>query len=262
MFQDPLDTVFLVENTKTRRLGARWVFEKETPSTNDLARQLANEQAPEGTVVIAEAQSKGKGRQGRSWNSPAQGGLYLSILLYPPTTQETVPFLTLLAGVAAVNALKDCCEASLKWPNDLLVQHKKLCGILCEYLPDTTPGPAAVIGVGINVHQNISDFPQELQETATSLLMEAGRHIPRTTIAHRLVIALDQEYGELLNSGSPQLIRKWSERSQMFGKEVTLTQGPRTVQGVVKRLDSQGRLVLETSQGEEAFSAGETSLKK
>lgn len=262
MYEDPLDTAFLIENTKTSLLGSRWVFEKSIPSTNDLARELAKEGAPEGTVTLSDAQSQGKGRSGRYWDSPPQGGIYLSTLVYPANPLDVAPFMTLLAGVAVANAISTWCEVTLKWPNDLLAKDKKVCGILCELLPDLKPMPAIVIGIGLNVHQQSSDFSQELRQTATSLFLATGQHLPRTKIIRKLIEELDREYHDFFKEQPQRIIQRWSDRSCMFGQIVTLSKGSRRVKGLVKRLDSKGYLVLETEGGEEVFSAGEVTLKK
>lgn len=262
MHDDPLDTAFLIENTQTGLLGSRWIFEKSIPSTNDLAKQLAMEATPEGTVVLSDTQTSGKGRMGRQWDSPSQGGIYLSIVLYPPKPLEVVPYLTLLAGVATARAISNWCEVTLKWPNDLIAQDKKLCGILCEFLPECQPMPATVIGIGINVHQTISEFPKDLRGTATSLFLETGQHLPRTQIVKSLIEKLDREYHEFLSKGSDRLIKRWSDRSCMFGQVVALSKGNNTVKGLVKKLDSNGHLVLETEKGEETFAAGEATIIK
>ncbi len=262
MHDDPLDTTFLIENTQTGLLGSRWIFEKSLPSTNDHAKQLAMDGTPEGTVVLSDTQTKGKGRMGRQWDSPSQGGVYLSILLYPPRPLEVASYLTLLAGVAAVNALSTWCEITLKWPNDLIAQDKKLCGILCEFLPECKPMPATVIGIGINVHQTTAEFPEDLRSTATSLFLETGQHLPRTQIVKKLIEKLDREYHDFSSRGPEYLIKRWSDRSCMFGQVVALSKGNSTVKGLVKSLDSNGHLVLETENGEETFAAGEATIEK
>lgn len=259
---DPLDTVFLVENTNTRRLGSRWVFEKEIPSTNDLAKELIFQGTPEGTVIVAESQTSGKGRNGRSWSSISLGGVYLSTLLFPPNPVETAPWLTLIAAIASADALKPFCYPDLKWPNDLLVNGRKIGGILCEYIPDATPSPAVIVGIGLNVHQEAEDFPEDIREIATSVAREGGGEPARTEIIHKLVEGLDNEYEEFLRSGPGSLVERWTERSRMFGKKVSVHQGPEVFTGIAKRLDAIGHLVVEVEGKEIAFSAGEVTLSK
>ncbi|QPJ63096.1 MAG: biotin--[acetyl-CoA-carboxylase] ligase [Candidatus Nitronauta litoralis] len=262
MYEDTLDPVFLIENTKTHLLGSRWIFEKSISSTNDLAKQMASEGAPDGSLIVSDTQTMGKGRLGRQWDSPPESGIYLSALLYPPDPEKSGPFLTLLAGVAVVNALNTWCEVTLKWPNDLLTNNKKICGILCEFFHEIRPRPAMVIGIGINVHQKASHFPKEIRQTATSLFMETQKHLSRTRIIKKLVEELDKEYQEFLANGPQLLIQKWSDRSCMFGEVVALKKGKKTTRGIVKRLDSKGHLVLETESGEESFGSGEATILK
>lgn len=258
----PLDTVFLVEKTQSRRLGSRWVFEKEIASTNDLAKELISKGTPEGTVVVADCQTRGKGRQGRAWASINQGGVYLSTLLYPPNPVDTSPWLTLIAAIAAADALAPWCAPDLKWPNDLLVNDRKIGGILCEYIPDCRPSPAVIVGIGLNLHQQPEDFPDEIKALATSVAHEADSEPSRTEIIHKLIEALDREYEEFLQTGPQQVVLRWSGRSRMFGKQVSLRQGNTTFTGTAKRLDRRGHLVIETPEGEMTFSAGEVTLSK
>ncbi len=262
MHQDPLDTSFLIENTISGLMGSRWVIEKSISSTNDLAKRLASEGAPDGTLVVSDTQTRGKGRLGRQWDSPPQCGIYLSALLYPPDPQKSAPYLTLLAGVAVVNTLNTWCEVTLKWPNDVISHDKKLSGVLCEFVHEIRPRPALVIGIGINVHQEASQFPEEIRKTASSIFVETGQHLPRTHILKTLVEELDKEYQKFLANGPQQLIQRWSDRSCMFGQVIALKKGNEISRGLVKRLDHNGHLVLETENGEETFGAGEATILK
>lgn len=163
MYEDTLDPVFL-SKTQNPPTGFPLDFRKSISSTNDLAKQMASEGAPDGSLIVSDTQTMGKGRLGRQWDSPPESGIYLSALLYPPDPEKSGPFLTLLAGVAVVNALNTWCEVTLKWPNDLLTNNKKICGILCEFFHEIRPRPAMVIGIGINVHQKASHFPRKFDK--------------------------------------------------------------------------------------------------
>lgn len=236
-----------------------WVLLKETSSTNAVSHKLAAQGFPEGAMVIADGQTQGRGRHGRTWVSPPEKGIYLSLLLKPPVSDLSP--LTLLAGVAAVKALSPftAMPLTLKWPNDLLLGSKKIGGILCERLPGNDP-PAVVIGMGLNINQTPSDFPPPLDQTAVSLRMIEGRSFRRWAIISRLSKELALIYQDFLNNGPERTIAQWMEHSAMMGRRVTLQQGQKTWKGTALRLDSTGRLVLQTGQGETAFDAGEVTL--
>jgi len=261
MFQDPLEIGELQRPLDSRRLTGPWLLVDQTASTNDLAREQAQNRAPEGTVVVADQQTRGRGRRGRVWESPPGLGIYLSVLLKPPLPDTPLAPLTLLAGVAAANALDSlvACSPNLKWPNDLLLKEKKTGGILCEFCPEAA-SPTVIVGIGLNVHQETAHFPGPLQKTATSVFLATGRRLCRNDLIRAVVLELDRQYGEFLDAGAAPILSRWSARTGMFGRRVTLAQGARRVEGIALRLDAGGCLVLNTASGETAFDAGEVTL--
>ena len=156
------------------------------------------ENLSEGAVVIADHQTRGRGRQGRSWHSEPATGLYLSTLLKPNLPPEKLACLTLMAGVATVSAIhqQTSAPAKLKWPNDILLNGKKLAGILCECIAKSGNTPAVIVGIGINL--NHTSFPESIKDTATSLKLETGKNVDRADLILSLLQNLDSEYKEFL----------------------------------------------------------------
>lgn len=180
----------------TALIGREIRYFPELDSTNTFARSLPPETAPEGTVIIAGRQTAGRGRMARSFQSPADKGLYLSVLLWPRIPPERLLSVTALAGVALCRAVERLCGVSpgLKWPNDPVLNGKKLCGILTEH----TSRGALIIGIGVNVSQSPADFTPDVAEMATSLEAELGRPVSRAALAARLLEELDGMYQALL----------------------------------------------------------------
>jgi len=192
-------------------IGREILFFEQIDSTNIEARARALQGAPEGMVILAEAQSQGKGRLGRSWISPAGINLYLSVILRPAMALERVPMITLMAGIASAKALKRVTglEVKIKWPNDLLIQGKKVAGILTEAEPGNQ---FIILGIGVNVNWPRAEMPLELQATATSLLAEKGVKFSRALIGQELCAQIEQEYLLFLQEGvSKRMREEWED---------------------------------------------------
>jgi len=166
----------------------------EVSSTNDACRILADKDAPEGTVVISDIQTKGRGRLGRKWCSSDPAGLYMSVLIRPKFDQKHIPLIGLAAALSVAAAIKDLTGAktSIKLPNDVLIGAKKVAGILMEQ-----KGREVVLGIGVNLNNAPASFPEEIQETATSLLIETGKEVNKETFLSALLLRLDEEYGKI-----------------------------------------------------------------
>jgi len=245
-------------------IGSKIVLLPEIDSTNDLVKEYLENGAEEGLVVVAETQTAGKGRFGRTWHSPTETGIYLSVLLKPRLAPDHLPRLTLMAGVAAVFALNEFSprRATLKWPNDILISGKKVCGLLCEHARSSEGTTGVVIGVGINVNQLPEQFPEELKGTATSLLIENDSPVERVPLIRSFLNHLDQEYQAYLMDGGQEMIRKWSDHTDLFEKQVTVTRGSDITCGTALRLDESGRLVVRTDEGKElTFDSGEVTIR-
>ena len=215
---------------------------------------------PEGAVIIADLQTHGRGRQGRSWHSEPETGLYLSTLLKPNLAPENLSLLSIMAGVATASSIEQNASAKvkLKWPNDILLNGKKIAGILCECISITPP--AVIVGIGINLNQ--SSFPRDIQGLATSIMLETGNTINRSDLVLSLIENLDCEYNDFLQEKRTTLIEKWTQQTDIFDETITVYQQGKSLTGIAKRLDQEGRLILQTPDGEQhALDSGEVSFK-
>jgi BirA family transcriptional regulator, biotin operon repressor / biotin---[acetyl-CoA-carboxylase] ligase len=220
-------------------------------STNTEAARQAVEGAAEGLCVVAREQTAGRGRFDRHWLSPKGAGLYLSIVLRPQMDQSTWPLSTLMASLAVHDALLEACglQTDIKWPNDILANDRKLCGILGETV-ETPCGRAMVIGIGINL--STEGFPSELHQTATSLQSATGKPADAEVVLQALVHALERRY-EMLQSagGGAEIVREWSRRSSYAsGKRIRIANGAETLEGITRGLESDGALRVEAETGE------------
>jgi len=221
------------------------------PSTNLEAAKQAGGGAPEGVCIIAAEQTAGRGRLERQWVSPKGAGLYFSIILRPKFEQSVWPLLTLMAAVAVRDALLDAyeLETDIKWPNDLLVNDRKLCGILAETV-DTPIGRAVVLGIGVNLQHG--SFPVELEGVAASVESVTGRVPDLEIIIEPLVGSLVRYYEILQLAAGPEVIvREWSARSSYAsGKRIRIANGDEVLEGTSRGLERDGALRIETDTGE------------
>jgi BirA family biotin operon repressor/biotin-[acetyl-CoA-carboxylase] ligase len=229
----------------------------ETGSTNDVAREQARRGAKAGFVVAAARQTRGRGRLGRSWESPEARGLYVSILLRPELAAADAGRLTVLASVAAVDAVETVSgrRPGIKWPNDLVMGGRKLAGLLIETEQGRDRGLAyAVIGLGVNVRQRVDDFSEELRHLATSLYLETGQLYRRADVLVALLHALE----ERLRKPFAEVREAWAASSLTLGQQVSLTTARGLRQGQALGLDESGALLLRNDAGEvEAVTAGD-----
>lgn len=252
---------------RTRRLGRFLLVRDEAGSTNDLAWEALAQGLPDGTAVIAEAQPRGRGREGRRWHMTPGRGLALSVLLHEGCDRRQFGTLSLVAGLALARALDALgLLASLKWPNDLLVQGRKLSGVLAESrrLPDANDPAgwteAAVIGVGVNVTERPGDFPEELRAHATSIAIE-GCGAGREDVAAGFLNALEPLWTELQEGSREAVLEAWRARATFWGATVTARTPGGSVTGVARTLDADGALVIETPDGRTvSVLAGDVSL--
>lgn len=226
-------------------------FLRSIGSTNDHAARLAGRGCPQGTVVMADRQTRGRGQRGRRWFSPPGAGVYLSLVLRPPLTPAQAPKITLLAAVAAAEALIDTAglEARIKWPNDVLVGGRKIAGILCQMDAAGDRVAHVIVGAGINVNTPAGILPGDIGVTATSVLMETGAPASRTAVARAFLRRLERHYSASLDDGFAAVLARWRELSCLTGREVRVdgTEGP--VRGVVVGIDEEGALVLRDRGG-------------
>ena len=220
------------------------------PSTNLEAARRAIEGSPEGICVVAREQTAGRGRLERYWVSPKDAGLYFSIILRPQFDQSFWPLLTLMAAVAVHDALLAACalETDIKWPNDILANDRKLCGILAETV-ETSSGRAVVVGIGINLTNH--SFPAELDDLATSIESTTGRTSDLEVVLEALVRALTRLYQMLQEPSGPEsILREWCARSSYAqGKRIRVIQDKENFAGTTRGLEGDGALRVETREG-------------
>jgi BirA family transcriptional regulator, biotin operon repressor / biotin---[acetyl-CoA-carboxylase] ligase len=240
-------------------IGRRIIHYFRTESTNDDALKLAAQGAPHGAVVLAEEQTAGRGRFGRNWYSEKSSGIYSSIILRPPLTPAAAPVLTLMAGVAAHAAVSSSTglPVDIRWPNDLLINGRKACGILTEMSAEVDRLHAVVIGIGINV--NHSEIPQELNGIATSLRLEGGKPYSRAHILIALLKELERHYRLLLERGGAAIAERWAAASSYArGKRIRVRTGSGEYEATTAALEPSGALrVRRDDSREELLVSGE-----
>ncbi|MFR4300558.1 MAG: biotin--[acetyl-CoA-carboxylase] ligase [Blautia faecis] len=254
------------ETTIADQIHTKWAgktvhFARETDSTNLWIKRLAKEGAPEGTLALAEFQSAGRGRLGRSWEVPEGTSVMMSILLRPKFEPQYAPMLTLVMGMAVAKAVKKLgFDVSIKWPNDVVVSHKKICGILTEMGVRDGKIDYAVIGVGINV--NIREFPEEMADKATSLYLESGKEFDRSQIPGLVMEAFEEYYEKFaatcdlsgLKEEYESILANYNQPVRVLAKE--------PYEGVARGITDGGELLVEKTDGTiVAVSAGEVSVR-
>jgi len=251
---DLLHPVEILSELKTSWFGKHYFYYEEIDSTNIEAMKLALQENPEGTVVVAESQSAGRGRLGRKWLSPPKKGLYFSFILRPPIGPREAPQLTLLTALALVYTLRELYQipAMIKWPNDLVVEGKKIAGILAEAHMEPQKLRFVIIGVGINVFHGQDDFIGEFRYPPTSLFIEL--HNSNITIRRQEILAnfgktFEKFYEKFLTSGWQPWIEKLRETSILLGKFVTINTGHDKISGVATDFSPTGGLILQIPSG-------------
>ncbi len=233
---------------KTGVIGKEIKYFKETESTNTIAREIAGK-ADEGTIIIAESQTGGRGRMGRKWLSP-EGGIWLSIILKPKMQPVYAPRITLLAGVAVAKTMRSLgIEARIKWPNDVLIRGKKVCGILTEIEAEIDLIDYCVVGIGIDANVDTESFPEEFRESSTSLKKELGHEINRVEFVQRLLEEFEALYLRLQKEGFSQVLEEWRGMSATIGEWVKITTQNRIIYGEATGVDNDGALIVETGEG-------------
>jgi BirA family biotin operon repressor/biotin-[acetyl-CoA-carboxylase] ligase len=240
------------------------VFE-QTTSTNDVAEKLARDGVKEGAVVFAESQTRGRGRLGRAWLSPAHKGLWFSVLLRPHLHPQETTQLTVISATALRRAIKTVAglSAEIKWPNDLLLGGKKVAGILTEMSAEMDRVRHVILGIGVDVNQGAEEFPPELRKTATSLKMESGREISRAELAVEILRELDFDYARIGAGKFSEVADEWEAACATIGRDVTVHVGDRRFRGHAESLDDDGALLIRTEHGHlERIIGGDVTLEK
>jgi BirA family biotin operon repressor/biotin-[acetyl-CoA-carboxylase] ligase len=248
---------------KTKFIGKKIYSYRAVQSTNAIASRLAAVGTPEGTLIVAESQTRGRGRLGRKWYSPEKAGLYCSLILYPKINPSLAPGLSLVtaAAVAETIASYDDLDVKIKWPNDILVSGLKVGGILTELSAEIDRIAYVVVGVGVNINQKRSDFPSELRAIASSIRIGHKEKINRVEFLRRFLEKFEKEYLAFKKSGLTGTRKKVIKYSYLLGKEVKFRLGRKTLSGTAIDIDNIGRLVLDTPEGVVALNAGDVTTQ-
>lgn len=235
-----------------RLIGRRVLHFPRVDSTNTVAAAYASEPTNDGLVILADEQTAGRGRLGRSWSSPPGAAILCSVLLFPPEPLRRPALLTILSAAAVCETIFETTQlqATIKWPNDVYVDGKKVCGILVEQSLGATPQAPAIIGIGLNVNTQAEVFVAAGLDQAGSLAMFAGRELERITITQVLLSRLDQLYAELLAGNVGDLESRWRCHSALLGRRVLLTSKGQTLAGRLLELGFDG-IILEVPSGEQ-----------
>ncbi|PKR85884.1 biotin--[acetyl-CoA-carboxylase] ligase [Heyndrickxia camelliae] len=244
---------------KTTIFGKTIHYLESTDSTQKVAHRLAQEGCPDGTLVIAEEQTNGRGRLARVWHSPKYTGIWMSLVLRPKLPPAKAPQFTLIAAVAVAQAIEDVCKISpdIKWPNDLLLNGKKITGILTELQADSDKIDAIIMGIGMNVNQKEADFPIELHDIATSLAIETGKEISRSNLVKRLLENLEKYYLIYLKNGFAPLKLLWESYAVSLGKDIIARTISGNIAGKALGITDEGVLKIQDYNGQihEIYSA-------
>lgn len=253
MEPDSVEAGLLKKSLNTKIIGhGQWVWREKTSSTNNEAAALGAAGAPDGSLALADLQTQGRGRRGRKWFSPPRS-IQFSVLLRPNLPAQRLSTLSLLACLVVQKTFAELTGAEfiIKWPNDILVNHKKVAAVLVEASIIGGEIEWAVLGIGCNLNAVSAEFPQELREVITSVYEATGRQLARNAVYEKLLTELDNYYTALLKHGPAPLIAEWLQKTDIVGKTLSLAAGGQTVSGQVTGLTADGLLVVRDRAGRE-----------
>lgn len=259
-----IDAAALQLALKTAVFGRKAVMLPSTLSTQGDVLKLAEEGEGEGAVVFSEEQTGGRGRFGRKWFSPPGKGIWMSVLLRPEVPLHHTPQLTLLTGVAVCRAVRACtgAEAGIKWPNDLLINGRKMCGILLESAVEDHQVRYCIAGIGVDANFGREDYPEDLKQIATSIQIETGQMVDRTELAAAILTELESLYFLYQKEGFGVIASLWEALSVSLNRKIIVTNPHGVVEGTAVGLDPSGALIVETPNGErELIVSGEVTWK-
>lgn len=260
---DVLSEAELLSCLKTEWAGGQTIYFDATDSTNIQARRLAEAHAPHGTLVVSDRQDGGKGRRGRSWASPSGVGIWMSLILRPEIAPSSASMLTLAAALAVREGIQEETGLSplIKWPNDLVLNGKKICGILTEMSTELMEIQYVITGIGINVNQR--EFPSEIRDTATSLSLEAGRCFRRSSLIAAILKAFEKDYAAFLKTGDLSLLlEEYNACLVNRGKEVCILDPSGEYRAVAEGIDESGSLLVTLPDGtRREIISGEVSVR-
>lgn len=247
---DRLSTLELAPLLNTHDIGRVVHYEEACTSTNEIAYQLAREGSFHGELVIAERQTAGRGRRGRTWVSPSGLNLYCSIVLRPELPPQRAPELTLVTAVALAQTLRDAgVEAQIKWPNDVQVGGKKIGGILTELSAEPERVHFVIVGVGVNLNAQPTDFPDDVSTVATSLAIARGERVPRALFTAAFLTRLEEWLDTHAEEGFEPVRAEWKQLAVTIGQQVLVKTERAELQGFAEDIDADGALLVKTADG-------------
>ena len=250
---DVLSQIEIQNGLDTKFLGKKILHYDSVSSTNDLAKEYALSKEKAGLVIIGEEQVKGRGRRGRTWESPKGTGIWMSILLRPDLPPKDGPKFTLLSAVAVTKAIREVTgiEAKIKWPNDIIINNKKVCGILTEMNAEIDFINYVIIGIGINVNGKKEDFPEEVQDRAISLSQVKGQLVSRKDLVRSILKKIEDYYFQFIQAMDFMgILEEWKSLSCNLGKEVRATIKGKEIIGLAIDINKDGSLLLKKNDGE------------
>ena len=249
---DSIQAAKINQYLTTNRFGHTIHYQETCPSTQPIAHQLAHAGAPDGSVVVCEEQTAGKGRLARVWASTQGKGIWMSVIIRPDIPPTKAPQFTLVAAVAVTRAIEDVANvrAEIKWPNDLLINGKKCTGILTELQADIDRVQAIILGIGVNVNQQLSDFPEEIQSIATSIQMVTGHPIDRAKLVARILYHLEIYTDLYVQHGFEPLKLLWESYSGTLGKRIKAIMVHQEIEGTALGITNEGILQIKSDDGQ------------
>ncbi|MDD6490008.1 MAG: biotin--[acetyl-CoA-carboxylase] ligase [Clostridia bacterium] len=258
---DVLDENIIADGLNVSSVGTKIKVMKSVDSTNEEVKRLANSGEESGLIVAAEEQTAGKGRLGRVWKSD-NGGLYFTLLIRPELPPSAIASITLAAGYAVCLAIRDYtgCDAKIKWPNDVIIGNKKVCGILTEMAAQSDQIDYVAIGIGINV--NHTEFPEEISQKATSLLIETGKKIDRNPFFKCVIQKLDEVISSFLFSFSLEDVQSFKSLCATLGRKVSVQRSGKTIEGTACDINADGELIIKDYTGKNiCINSGEVTVQ-
>jgi BirA family biotin operon repressor/biotin-[acetyl-CoA-carboxylase] ligase len=249
-------------NLKTKIFGKNVLSYRTLGSTNQLGFRLAESGASEGTLIVADEQTKGRGRMGKSWHSPPKLGLWMSLILRPDIPPFKAPGLSICAGLALAQAISKLTgmEAKIKWPNDCLMNGRKVGGILLELSAELDRINFVIAGIGVNINQQPSDFPRKLSSVATSVRIEYGKEVSRMKLLALFLQRFEAIYLDFKKKGLAPQRRLIKRFSSLLGRQVAVKFGKEKIEGVAEDIDDNGSLVIRARREKRVVRAGEVTV--
>ena len=251
-------------NLKTKTIGQKIYAYQKLKSTNDNAARFAETGESEGSIVVAEEQTRGRGRLGRQWHSPAGAGIYLSIILKPKFKPEFAPGLSIMTAVALADTINEYLpgKVKIKWPNDILINNKKVAGILTELSSEKNKINYVIIGAGINVNNNIEDFPEELINISTSIRRVLRKKVDRIEFLQKFLSDFEKEYNQYKKNRLKPAHKKIKRYSSLIGSTVKLRHNKKRMEGKATDIDQTGALIVNCNGKLIKVTSGEVTVVK